>query len=175
MTCCLDERVGCSYEKEIGTENLLSLGKLLLCLLEIEIDVESLDEICDWIAVFIVLLSNKLDNLLQLLLVLSSVACSASVGDDSCGKISKDPRAGGLNGIDEWGGKEELADGVTGWFVVEEWEKSPVDEPCAVSKLCQRVIEKFCVDRFLDLGHLLHCCLPVGGENLGCQLSPCCC
>jgi len=89
-------------------------------------------------------------------LVLAGVAGSASVGDDCSSQVSKNPRACSLDGVDERSGEKEFADCIFGRFVVKEWEESPVDEPCSVGELCERVGEKFGVDRLLDFVNLFH-------------------
>lgn len=115
-------------------------------LFKVEVEVKGLDEIRYRVVVLVILLLDDTNNILELLLVLSSVACSAAVGDDCCSQVSQNPRTGGLNGVDEGGGEENFADDVSCGFVVEEGEKSPVDEPCAVGKLCERVGKEFSVD-----------------------------
>ena len=173
MSGSLDKAICGRNEEEIGTEHLLGFGEFLLRLLEIEIDVERLDEVGYRVLVFVVLLLDNTDDILELLLVLSGVSCAVSVGDDSCCEVSEDPRAGGLNRVYEWCGEEEFANGVTASLVVEEREQSPVNEPCSVGELCEWVAEELGIDRFLDLLHLLHSNLPVCGKDLRRELSPC--
>jgi hypothetical protein len=75
-----------------------------------------------------------------LLLVLTRIALAASVGDDGCCEVAEDPWAGSLNGIDECGGEGEFDEGVAGGVVVEEGEERPVDQPCSVLELGERVV-----------------------------------
>lgn len=142
--------------------------------LKVEVDVERLDEVGDGIGVLVVLLLDNANNVLELLLVLTSVTGAGAVGDDSGGQVSEDPGAGSLDSVDEWCGEEEIADSVASWLVVEEWEESPVDEPCAVVQLCEWVAEELGVYGLLDLCDLLHSRFPVGGKNLRSKLSPGC-
>lgn len=89
----LNKGVGRRNKEEVGTEHLLSLDELLLGLLEVEIDVKSLDEVGNWVAVLVVLLLDDTDDVLELLLVLASVACAGAIGNDCSGQVSKDPWA----------------------------------------------------------------------------------
>lgn len=165
---------GCDKE-EIGTENFFSLGKFLLCFFKIKVEVQSLDEISDWVRILVVLLLDDTNDIFELLLVLASVAGTVAVGDNCSSQISKDPWAGGLDGVDECWGEEEIADNITSGFVVEEWEQSPVNEPGSVVKLCERFVEELCLDQFLDLLDFLHRGLPVSSQDLTSQFTPCCC
>jgi len=81
-----------------------------------------------------------------LFLILACVPGAAAVGDDGCGEVAEDPGAGGLDCVDEGGGEEEFADCISCGLVVEEGEECPVDEPGAVSELCQGVVKKFGID-----------------------------
>lgn len=157
----LNERIGSCYKEEIGAEHFFCFRELLLGFLEVEIDVQRLNEVCNRVVVLVVLLFNNADDVLELLLVLTSIACAAAVRDYCCCEVSEDPRAGSLNGIDEWGGKEQLANGVARWLVVEEREQSPVDQPCSVGELRKWVVEKLGVDRFLHLVNFFHGRLPI--------------
>jgi hypothetical protein len=123
--------------------------------------------------VFVVLLLDNADHVFELLLVLACVPSAAAVSDNGCGKVAEDPRAGGLNCVDEGGGEEELANSIPCGFVVEEGEECPVDEPSAVGELRQRVVEELGIDRFLHFLHLLHSRLPVRSQDFRSQLSPC--
>ena len=172
VTGSLDEGVRCRNKEEVGTEHLLSLDQLLLGLLEVEIDVKSLNEVGNWVAVLVVLLLDDTDDVLELLLVLPSVACAGAVGDDCSGQVSEDPWAGRLDGVDEWRREEQVADGVARWLVIEEWEKCPVNQPSTVSELCEWVGVELRVDLLLNLLDLLHSGLPVGGEDIRSELSP---
>ena len=168
----LNKGVRCRNKEEVGTEHLLSLDQLLLGLLEVEIDVKSLNEVGNWVAVLVVLLLDDTDDVLELLLVLSGVACTGAVGDDCSGQVSEDPWAGGLDGVDEWRREEQVADGVARWLVVEKWEKCPMNQPSTVSELCEWVGVELRVDLLLNLLNLLHSGLPVGGEDIRSKLSP---
>ena len=173
MSGGLDEAIGCSNEEEIRSKNLLGLGEFLLRLLEVKIEVKGLDEVGHRVVVLVVFLLDNSDDVLELLLVLSGVACTAAVGDNCCSEVSENPGACGLDGIDEGRREEDITDCVSCRLVVEEGEESPVNEPCAVSKLCERIGEEFGIDGFLHLLHFLHSRLPVCGEDFRGELSPC--
>jgi len=172
------ESVACGDKEEVAAQNLVGLGELLLSLLEVEVDVESLDKLADGVAVLVGFLSNDADKVLELLLVrvLAVLAGGAvAVGDDSSGEVTQDPGAGGLNGVDVCGGEEEVGELVAGGLVVEEGEERPVDQPAAVLELGQGVVEQARVDVLANLLYLLHSGLPVGGENVRGEFAPCCC
>jgi hypothetical protein len=172
------ESFACGDKEEIAAQNIVGLGKLLLGLLKVKVDVESLDELADGVAVLVGFLSDDADQVLQLLLVrvLAVLAGGAvAVGDDGSGEVTQDPGAGGLNGVDVCGGEEEVGELVTGGLVVEEGEERPVDQPAAVLELGQGVVEQARVDVLADLLHLLHGGFPVGGKNVRGKFAPCCC
>lgn len=143
VTGSIDESVGGRDKEEIAAQNILGLAELLLCLLEIEIDVKGLDEIGDGVGVLVVLLAHNADQILQLLLVDTGVLLgAAAVGDNGGGEVSQNPRAAGLDGVDVGGGEEEVGEDVAGGVVVEEGEQRPVNEPRAVGELSQGVVEQ---------------------------------
>ena len=172
------ESVTGSDEEEVVAQNLVGLAELLLGLLEVEVDVESLDELADGVAVLVGFLSDDADQVLELLLVrvLAVLASRAvTVGDDGSGEIAQDPGASGLNGVDVGGGEEEVGELIAGGLVVEEGEERPVNQPAAVLELGQGVGEQACVDVLADLLYLLHSGFPVGGKNVRGEFTPCCC
>lgn len=113
------------------------------------------------------------NQVLQLLLVLVRVPALVAAGDDGGSEVAQDPRAVCLDGVDVCGGEEHLGEGLARGFVVEEGEERPVEQPCAVLQLCERVVEEARVDDFLDLIDLLDGGVPVDGEDLAGELSPC--
>lgn len=114
------------------------------------------------------------DDVLELFLILAGVARAAAVGDDGCSQVSEDPWAGSLDGVDECWGEEKIADDIASRFVVEEGEQCPVDEPCSVVKLSERVAEELGLNRFLDFLHFFHGRFPISSQNFAGQFSPCC-
>lgn len=172
------ESVTGSDKEEVVAQNLVGLAELLLGLFEVEVDVESLDELADGVAVLVGFLSDDADQVLELLLirVLAVLASRAvTVGDDGSGEIAQDPGASGLNGVDVGGGEEEVGELIAGGLVVEEGEERPVNQPAAVLELGQGVGEQACVDVLADLLYLLHSGFPVGSKNVRGEFTPCCC
>lgn len=88
MPRSIDKRTSRLQQEEVVLQDLFRLAKLLLCLLEIEIDVQGLDEVGNGIAVLVALLSHYPDEILQLLLVCALVATSVPRGDDGSSKVS---------------------------------------------------------------------------------------
>lgn len=143
-------------------------------LLEVEINVERFDEVGNRVCVFVSLLANNANKVLQLPLVYAVVLVrTIPVRDNSRGEVSENPWAAGLNGVDVGGGEEKIGEDIAGGVVVEVGEERPVDQPGAVVKLANGVVEKPCLDRILGLLDFLHGTLPVGGENFTSQLTPC--
>lgn len=69
-----------------------ALSQLLLSTIKVKIDIETLQKLCDWILVCVRLLLNHFHKILQ--------DCpSTFVGDDSCGQVSQNVRACGLDCI----------------------------------------------------------------------------
>jgi hypothetical protein len=66
-------------------------------------------------------------------LVLSTLVC-----DNGSGKITEDPRARGLDGVDVLRTKEHVDNTVTALGVVEKYKQGPVKEPRALLKLLKR-------------------------------------
>lgn len=173
MSGSLNESIGGSSQEEVVSQHFLGLAKLLLGLLEVEIDVESGNELRYWVGIFIRLLLDDSDEILELLLVLCAVASSSvAVGDDGSGKVSENPWARSLDGVDVGGGEEEVDENILSGVVVEEWEKSPVNQPGAVLQLSQWVVEKLLVNHVLNLLNLLHGGIPVHEEDLTSKLTP---
>lgn len=170
----VDERVANRHEEEVGPQHLLGARKLPLRLLKVKVDVESANKIRHGVGVLVSLLLHYADNILQLLLVGSSVACAAATGDDNDGQVTQDPRARGLDSVDVVGREEHLEQGLARVLVVEQRKQGPVGEPCPVLELRQRVVEQPRVDILADLFELLHSTLPVSRQNLRCELAPRC-
>ena len=74
-------------------------------------------------------------------MVLRGVSATVSVCDDGGGEIAEDPGAVRLNCIDICRGEEKLANGIAGGVIVKEREEGPVDQPCSVLELRERVVE----------------------------------
>lgn len=166
-----------SDKEEVAAQDLVGLAELLLSLFEVKVDVESLDKLADGVGVLVGFLSDNADQVLELLLVrvLAVLASgTVAVGDDSSGEVTKDPGAGGLDGVDVCGREEEVGELVACGLVVEEGEERPVDQPGAVLELGQGVAEQACVNVLADLLHLLHGGFPVGGKNVRGEFTPCC-
>lgn len=168
----VDECVGGGEQEKVVLENLLGLAELLLGLLKVKVDVQSLDEVGDGVGVLVALLADDADQVLELALVLVRVAGAAAAGNDGGGQVAQDPGAVCLDGVDVGGGEEHVGQGLAGGLVVEEGEQRPVDQPGAVLQLGEGVVEQACVDELLDLVDLLDGAVPVDGEDLAGQLAP---
>ena len=103
-----DECVCGGGQEEVALQNLLRFAELLLRFLEVEVNVECIDKVCHWVAVFVALLPDHADEIFELFLVLVCVPCAASVGDNGGRKISKYPRAVGLDRVYERGREVEI-------------------------------------------------------------------
>jgi hypothetical protein len=57
----IDERVRSRHQKKVTPQHLLRLTQFFLCLLKVKVNIQSLDKICDWVIVFIILLLNDAD------------------------------------------------------------------------------------------------------------------
>jgi hypothetical protein len=144
MSRRIHKRIRRTEQEEIVLENLLRLAELLLCLLKVKVDVQSLDKVGDGVVILVALLPYNTDEVLDLLLVLVGIAAGGgpvAASDDGSGEVPQDPRAVGLDGVDVGEGEEHLGEGFPGGVVVEEGEQRPVDQPGAVLQLCQRVVE----------------------------------
>jgi len=172
MSRRVDKQVCGAQQEEVVLQNFLRLAELLLRLLKVKVDVQSLDEVGDRVIVLVAFLSHDPDEILELLLVLVRVPATVTAGDDGSSEVAQDPRAVGLDGVDVSGGEEHVGEGFARGFVVEEGEERPVDQPGAVLELCEGVVEEACVDDLLELVDLLHGRVPVDGEDLAGELSP---
>lgn len=175
MPCRVLEGVGERGEEKVALENVVCLGESLLSLLKVKVDVESVDELGDWVSVLVALLPHDADKILELLLVGHVAALgdrSVSVSDDCGGEVSEEPWAGGLDGVDEGGGEIEISEDFTGGLVVEEGVERPVKEPGTVLELGDRVVEESGVDVLANLLNLLHDVLPLFGQDVGNELTP---
>lgn len=165
-------------KEEVGLEDLVGLDQAALSLLKVKVDVQSLDEGGDGVVVLVAFLAHNAHEILKLLLVVAVLeaaavlAGSAAVRDDGGCQVAQEPGAGGLDAVDEGLGEEELGELIARGLVVEHGEESPVSEPGAVLELGKGVAEKAGVDALLHLHDLLQCGLPVGGENVGGELTP---
>jgi hypothetical protein len=174
VTGCIDEKLSSRDQEEVRLENLLSERKLSLGFLKVEVDVKSTDKVSDRVGVLVDLLLHDTNDILQLLLVLARVSRAATASDDGSSQVSQDPRAAGLYTVDEGWAEEEIEDLIPSAVVVEEREKSPVNQPGTVVELGKRIVEKLAVNSLLDLLQLLDSFLPVGGKDFRSQLSPSC-
>lgn len=174
VTGSLNEGIGSRNEEEVAPQHILGLTQLLLGLLKVEVNVQRLNEVGDGVGVFVALLANDADQVLQLLLVdVAVLVGTVAVGDDGGGEVAQDPGAAGLDGVDVGGGEEKVGQDIASRVVVEEGEQRPVDQPGAVLELTQRVVEETGLDRVLDLLDLLHSTIPAGGQNFRGELTPC--
>ena len=105
-------------------------------------------------------------------LVLTGVLRPAPVRNDGSGKISQNPGTVGLNSVDEGWGEVEVGQNVSGGLVIEKGEQGPVDQPGAMLKLGERVVEEFGVDGLLDLVDFFHDNIPLGGQDVAGKLAP---
>lgn len=71
MASGVEELLRGGDKEEVGLEDLVSLEKTALSLLEVEVDVESLDESGDRVVVLVVLLAHNAHEILELLLVVA--------------------------------------------------------------------------------------------------------
>lgn len=178
MPRCLYECIRRRGQEEVVLQDLLGNAKLLLCLLKVEIKVESTDEIGKWIRVLVSLLPHDPDEVLQLLLVSIAVSAPVPVRDDGGGEVSEDPWAECLDRVDVCRREKQLDElvlsrlGGSAGFVVEEREQRPVDEPRPALQLRERVAEEPRLDAFLDLVDFLHGRLPLGGQDFRRKLAP---
>lgn len=83
----------CDFCKKLAQSTYcFAFSELLLSTIKVKIDIETLQKLCDWILVCVGLLLNHFHKILQ--------DCpSTFVGDDSCGQVSQNVRACGLDSI----------------------------------------------------------------------------
>lgn len=139
--------------------------ELRTCSLEVEVDVQVLEKLGDWILVRIRLLLNDFDQILQ------SIATTA-VDDDGDGQITQDVRARCLDDIQvDRLVQKHLNDEVTSLSVMEEHQDTPVNEPSA---LCQElhVAESAVVDELSQTIEVFQSSWPIERKNLSGQLAP---
>jgi len=165
-------------EEEVGLEDLVGLRQATLSLLKVEIDVKGLDESGDRVVVLVVFLAHNAHEILELLLVVAVLETTAvlsrtaAVCDNGSGQVAEEPGSRGLDAVDESLGEKHLGELVARRLVVEHGEECPVCQPDAVLQLCERVAEQTCLDALLHLQNLLQRGLPVGGQNVGGELTP---
>jgi hypothetical protein len=142
MPSRVNERLGGGDQEEVVLEHFLGLTEFSLRLLEVEVNAQGGNELGDRVAVLVQLLLDDTHQILKLLLVLSGVTVAVAIRNHSGGQVTEDPWARCLDSVDESGGEEELDERVAGGVVVEEGEKSPVNQPCPVLELGKRVVVK---------------------------------
>jgi hypothetical protein len=140
MPCRVHKRLSSSNQEEIALQNLLRFTEFALCLLEVEINAKGSHKLGDRILIFVQFLLDNTHKVLELFLVLTGVTVAVAVGDNSGSNVAEDPRAGGLNGVDEGGGEEKLDESITGRVVIEKGEEDPVNQPCSMLELGERVV-----------------------------------
>lgn len=173
VTSGLDKGVGGRGEEEVAAADLLGGAESFTGSVEVVCDVEGVDELSDGVGVLVGLLADVADDILELLLLSRAVARAGAAGDDGSNQVAQGPRARGLDGVDVGGGEEHVQDGVAGSIKVEQREQRPVDKHGAVVELSTGVVEQLGVDSFADVLELVDGGLPVGGENLASELTPC--
>lgn len=165
QACAFDELIEISVDEEVIDDDVLALMQLQSCAFEVEVDVQMLEEFCDWIFVRVRLL---LDDLHQILEGITTTA----VDDNSDGKITQDVRAGRLNNVQvNRLVQQHFDDQVASFRVMEEDQHAPMDQPSA---LCQKlhVAVATVVDELTQAVQILQCRLPVDDKNFSGQLSP---
>lgn len=172
MPCSVDKGSSGLQQEEVVLQNLFRLAELLLCFLEVEINVQGLDEVGDGVAVLVALLAHYPDEILELLLVRALVTAGVPGGDDGGSEVAEDPGAVGLDCVDVGGLEQGVGDFFAGLLVVEKREERPVDQPGALLQLGERVGHEAAVDQLLNLLDFGYGRLPLGGEDLAGQLAP---
>lgn len=100
MTSRIHKGIRGSDEEKIASQQLAGFDQSLLGLFKVEINVQRFDEICDRIIVFIVLLLDDPNQVLEMLLILSGIPTSAPVSDDRRRQVAQDPGTARLNRVD---------------------------------------------------------------------------
>lgn len=140
-------------EEKIPPQDLLRLSELALGFFKVKVDVQRRNKVGNGVAVFVQLLLHDPDEVFELLWVLAAVvAIAIAVGDDRRSEVAEDPRARGLDCVDECWGEEEVQERVLGSVVVEQGKERPVDQPRPVLQLGQRVIIKLFPPQMSGLG-----------------------
>lgn len=161
----LDEFVQVSVDEEIVHDDVLALMELSTCTLEVEVDVQVLEELGDWILVRVRLLLDDFDQILECI-------ATTSVDDNGYGEIAQDVRTRRLNDIQvDRLVQKHLDDEVAAFRVMEEDQDAPVNEPSA---LCQKlhVAERAVVDELAQTIEVFQSRHPVECENLSGQFAP---
>ena len=94
-----------------------------MCLLEVEVNIQCLNEICHRVSILVAFLPDNSNEVLELLLVLVGVAVAVAVSDDGGGEVAQDPGAVCLDRVDVGGREEHLGEGIFGRLIVEEGEQ----------------------------------------------------
>lgn len=173
VTSSLDKGVGGRGEEEVAAADLLSGAESLTSSVEVVSNVEGVDELGDGVGVLVSFLADVTDDVLELLLLSRAVARTGAAGDYGSNQVAQGPRARGLDGVDVGGREEHVQDGVASSIKVEQREERPVDQHGAVVELSTGVVEQLGIDSFADVLELVNGRLPVGGENLASELTPC--
>jgi len=141
-------------------KNLFTFTKLLLGTLEVEVDVEAFQELCDWVLIVVLFLLQHLHQVLQNVSssarfvvgrrskkhcvsnLKTKLLCTFTwlplVCDNGGGQITENVWARRLNGVQVSILEEQVDDSVSSVGVVEENEETPVDQPGALLQLVKR-------------------------------------
>lgn len=163
VTGSLDKGIGRSGEEEVGAADLFGHAESLAGGVKVVSDVERIDKLGDGVGVFVGLLADVANDILELLLLSGAVACARAAGDDGGNQVTQDPGARSLDGVDVGSREEHVQDGLAGGIRVEEGEQSPVDQHSAVVELRAGVVKQLGVDALTHILHLVDGRFPVGG------------
>jgi hypothetical protein len=119
-------------EEEVILHHPLCHSQALLRGLEIKIDIEVLEELCDRVLVLILLRLDHAHNIPDGV----SRAGGSRIGsfaryNSSPSQVAQDPRAGGLDRVQVCGGEERFEEECAALWVVEVNKERPMQEPCS--------------------------------------------
>lgn len=160
-----DKLIEISVDEKVVEDDILAFVQLQTSTFEVEVDVQVLQELGDWVLVGIRFLLDDFDQVLE-------CVATTTVDDDGDREVAQDVRTGGLNNIQVHRlVQQHFDDQIATFRVMEEHEHAPVDQPSA---LCQQlhVAEAAVVDELAQTVQVLQSRLPVERQNLGCQLAP---
>lgn len=127
----LEEVFAGGGEEEVIVDDILAFLQLGLGAVEVDVDVQGLDELSDGVLVGVGFLLDNFDQVLQ-------DVFPTAANDGSGSDVTKDPRAGGLDGVDILGLEKHVEQMILAVLVVEEDEQRPVDKMRALVKELDR-------------------------------------
>jgi hypothetical protein len=192
VSCVIKELLPKLAQEKIVPDDALRELQLALRRLKVKLDIEFLEELGDRVRILVLLKLDDLDDLADRMPHARAHGCPraarlrAAREHGRNREVAKDPRRGGLDGVEVGGCEERLEEESTASWVVEVYKEGPVHEPRARVQrsegLCVRVRMRSGagerrgastrVERLAKRVELLECDVPFPREDIRGEFAP---